>query len=152
MLQCGFDPPQGMRRITPQNDPMLVQSGTLAEHHRRCDELFAAARGAADSSLWGEIGARLNALREAVLGHFSYEEKHVFPLYEQSSGEAGATEWLRAQHDDMRAGFWTLATRSAEADPEAFRAELAALQAAFDTHAAEEERRMYPVFERLLRA
>ena len=131
---------------------MLVESGTLAEHHRRCDELFAAARRAADLSLWGEIGARLNALREAVLAHFDYEENHVFPLYEQSSGQEGATGWLRSQHDDLRGGFWMLATRSAEADSEAFRAELAALQAAFDAHAAEEERRMYPVFERLLKA
>ena len=131
---------------------MLVESGTLAEHHRRCDELFAAARHAAVAGLWQEMGARLNALREAVLEHFNYEEKHVFPLYEQSSGQEGATEWLRAQHDDMRAGFWTLATRSAEADPDAFRAELAALQAAFDAHAAEEERRMYPLFERLLKS
>ena len=34
---------------------------------------------------------------------------------------------------------------------ERYQAELAALQAAFDAHAADEENRMYPVFERLLR-
>jgi DUF438 domain-containing protein len=129
---------------------MLVESGTLAEHHRRCDALFAAARRAADAALWGEIRARVNELREAVLGHFNYEEKHVFPLYEQQSGEEGATEWLCAQHDDMRGAFWILGTIPAPDAPERFRAELAALQAAFDAHAAEEERRMYPVFERML--
>jgi hypothetical protein len=45
---------------------------------------------------------------------------------------------------------WILGTLAPEQDPERYRADLAALQEAFDTHAAEEERRMYPVFERLL--
>lgn len=129
---------------------MRVDSATLADHHRRCDELFAAARRTADSSLWTELGARVNALREAILSHFRYEEKHIFPLYEQSSGEEGATEWLCAQHDDMRATLWILGTLSAEAEPQRYCAELAALQQAFDAHAAEEERRMYPLFERML--
>ncbi|MEW6689825.1 MAG: hemerythrin domain-containing protein, partial [Pseudomonadota bacterium] len=111
----------------------------------------AGGRPAADAALWGEIGARVNELREAVLGHFSFEEKHVFPLYEQSSGQESSTDWLRAQHDDMRGAFWVLGTLSAPDDPQRFRAELAALQAAFDAHAAEEERRMYPLFERLLK-
>jgi hypothetical protein len=44
-----------------------------------------------------------------------------------------------------------LGTLSPEAEPERYQAELASLQAAFDAHAADEETRMYPVFERLLR-
>lgn len=130
---------------------MLVHSGTLAEHHRRCDELFAAARQAVNSAQWDELGARVGALREAVLAHFRYEEKHVFPLYEQTSGSEGATEWLCAQHDDMRGMFWMLGTLSPQAEPQRYGADLAALQSAFDTHAAEEESRMYPLFERMLR-
>ena len=129
---------------------MLVHSGTLAEHNRRCDEFFTAAREAAHSARWGELGARVGALREAVLAHFRYEEEHIFPLYEQTSGLEGATEWLCAQHDDMRGAFWMLGTLSAEGEPQRYCAELAALQEAFDAHAADEESRMYPVFERML--
>ena len=128
---------------------MAVDSGTLAQHHRNCDELFADARKTADSALWAQLGARVGALREAILSHFRYEEEHVFPLYEQWSGEEGATEWLCAQHDDMRAALWILGTISAPAEPQRYCGELAALQQAFDAHAAEEERRMYPVFERM---
>ena len=51
----------------------------------------------------------------------------------------------------MRAALWLLGTLSAETDSARYRAELAELQKAFDTHAADEERRMYPVFERMLR-
>ena len=130
---------------------MLVESGTLADHHRRCDALFAAARGAAAAGAARELAARVGELREALLGHFRYEEEHIFPLYEQASGLEGATEWLCAQHDDMRGMLWILGTLSADADRERYRAELAALHAAFDAHAADEESRMYPVFERMLR-
>lgn len=130
---------------------MPVKLNTLAEHHRHCDELFVAVHEAAGAGNAEALVARVSALREAVLAHFRYEEEHVFPLYEQSSGIDGATEWLRAQHDDMRGAFWMLGTLTPEADWAAYRAELAALQNAFATHAAEEESRMYPVFERLLR-
>jgi DUF438 domain-containing protein len=129
---------------------MLVESGTLAEHHRRCDTLFAAARAAADAANWRLLPKCMDALREMVLTHFRHEEERIFPLYEETSGQEGATEWLCAQHDDMRAALWILATLSPEDEPQRYRAELAALQAAFDAHAADEESRMYPVFERML--
>lgn len=130
---------------------MLLESGTLAEHHRRCDALFAAAREAAASARPQVLVARVSELREALLSHFRYEEEHVFPLYEQASGLEGSTEWLCAQHDDMRGMLWLLGTISPEAERDRYQSELAALQAAFDAHAADEEKRMYPVFERLLR-
>lgn len=129
---------------------MLVGQGTLAEHHRHCDELLIAARQAANSALWAELPQRMNALREAILAHFRYEEQHVFPLYEQAYGEEGGTEWLCAQHDDMRGMLWLLGSFTPESDPARYKTELAALQEAFDAHAAEEERRMYPVFEKML--
>ncbi len=128
---------------------MLLESGTLAEHHRRCDALFEQARAAVATPQ--ALIARVRELREALLSHFRYEEEHVFPLYEQASGLEGATEWLCAQHDDMRGILWMLGTLSPETDGRRYQAELAELQAAFDAHAADEEKRMYPVFERLLR-
>jgi hypothetical protein len=130
---------------------MLLESGTLAEHHRRCDALFVEARAAAVAGRPQGLVERVGALREALLSHFRYEEEHVFPLYEQVSRLEGATEWLCAQHDDMRGMLWMLGTLSPELDRQRYQADLAALQEAFDAHASEEERRMYPVFERLLR-
>jgi len=92
----------------------------------------------------------VGTLREAVLEHFRYEEQHIFPLYEQTSGQEGATEWLCAQHDDMRGTLWMIGTLSPQDDPQRYLEELVALQVAFDAHAAAEESRMYPVFERML--
>ena len=129
---------------------MLADSPTLASHHRRCDELFTATRQAANSARWPEVTKRLNELREALLAHFRYEEEHVFPLYEQAHGDEGGTEWLCAQHDDMRGMLWLLGAFDPSGDAARLRAELAALQDAFDAHAADEERRMYPIFERML--
>jgi DUF438 domain-containing protein len=129
---------------------MLVHSGTLAEHHRRCDALFAAARQATAAAAPPQLAQCVGELRAALLEHFRYEEEHVFPLYEQACGVAGATSWLCAQHDDMRGLLWMLATAPAAAERERYRADLAELQTMFDVHAADEESRMYPVFERLL--
>ena len=128
---------------------MLVRSGTLAEHHRRCDALFGAARAAAMAGAAAQLAACVAALRGALLEHFRYEEEHVFPLYEQECG-AASTESLRAQHDDMRGILWLLATASAEEERVRYRADLAELQGLFDAHATDEESRFYPVFERLL--
>ena len=72
-------------------------------------------------------------------------------LKSQASGLEGATEWLCAQHDDMRGILWMLGTLSPATDGGRYQAELAELQAAFDAHAADEEKRMYPVFEKMLR-
>jgi DUF438 domain-containing protein len=128
---------------------MLLESGTLAAHHRRCDALFAAARQAAMAGAATELASRIAALREALLEHFRYEEEHLFPLYEQASGTA-STGSLRSQHDDMRGILWLLATASAEDHLARYRADLGELQTIFDAHAADEESRLYPLFERLL--
>ena len=124
----------------------------LAEHHRHCEELFVAAGEAASAGDWAALVARVAAVREALLAHFRYEEERIFPLYEQTSGEEGATESLCAAHDDMRAALWALATYTAESDSRRYCSEFAELRAAFEAHAADEERRMYPVFERMLAA
>lgn len=137
------------RAPAPTIGGMLIQSGTLAEHHRRCDVLFGAARAAAMAGAAAQLAACVAALRGALLEHFRYEEEHIFPLYEQESG-AASTESLRAQHDDMRGILWLLATASVEEERLRYRADLAELQALFDAHAADEENRMYPVFEKLL--
>ena len=128
---------------------VVTASRALAGHHHHCEALFKTAQSTAAAGDWAGLPAAVGALREAVLEHFRYEEERLFPLYEEASGEEGATEPFCAQHDDMRAAFWVLATITPADEPERYRSELAALQAAFDAHAAEEERRMYPEFERL---
>jgi DUF438 domain-containing protein len=130
---------------------MTVASHTLAEHHRRCEALFAAAQRVWTAGDWAALPGCVGKLREALLEHFRYEEERLFPLYEEASGNEGATETFCAQHDDMRAALWVLATMTPADEPKRYRAELGALQAAFDAHAEEEERRMYPEFERVLR-
>jgi DUF438 domain-containing protein len=129
---------------------MSDASARMAQHHRHCEELFVAAAEAAQAADWKLLNARVAAVREALLAHFRHEEERIFPLYEETSGEEGATESLRAEHDDMRAALWVLATYAADSDPQRYSAEFAELRAAFDAHAQDEERRMYPVFARVL--
>jgi len=130
---------------------MTVASQALADHHRRCEELFAAVQRVAAAGDWNAMPGCVATLREALLDHFRYEEERLFPLYEEASGNEGATETFCAQHDDMRAALWILATMSPAEEAKRYCAELRALQEQFDAHAEEEERRMYPEFERVLK-
>jgi hypothetical protein len=124
----------------------------LIEHHRRCRELFVAAETAVRGGDWAAFGPRLVALREALLGHFRFEEERLFPVYEEASGLTDATQGLRAQHDDIRAILWALSSASAAHDPEAIRCEFDTLSLLFRQHAETEESMMYPAFERALDA
>ena len=123
----------------------------LTEHHRRCRELLAAADEAVRSD-WGAFNTRLVELRDALLGHFRFEEERLFPVYEEASGLRDATQALRAQHDDIRAILWALSSASAAHDPESCRAEFETLALLFRQHTETEEGMMYPAFERTLGA
>ncbi len=123
----------------------------LTEHHRRCRELFAAADAVVRTD-WGAFNARLVELRDALLGHFRFEEERLFPVYEEVSGLRDATQALRMQHDDIRAILWTLSSASAAHDPESCRAEFETLALLFRQHTETEEGMMYPAFERTLGA
>ena len=129
---------------------MTGVADTLTHDHRRIAELFAATDAAVSASDWKAFGIRLVALREAMLGHFRFEEERLFPVYEEKSGLTDATQELRAQHDDIRAILWALSSASAAHDPEAIRAEFGTLGLLFRQHTETEESMMYPAFERTL--
>ena len=80
---------------------VVTASRALAAHHRHCEALFKSAQHAAAAGNWAVLPAAVGTLREAVLEHFRYEEERLFPLYEETSGEEGATEPFCAEHDDM---------------------------------------------------
>ena len=123
----------------------------LTEHHRRCRELLAAAGEAVRNDL-ATFNVRLVELRDALLGHFRFEEERLFPVYEEASGLRDATQALRMQHDDIRAILWALSSASAAHDPESCRAEFETLALLFRQHTETEESMMYPAFERTLGA
>jgi len=131
---------------------MTTLSDELTSHHRRCNELFAAAEAAVRASDWAAFTPRLVALREDLLRHFHFEEERLFPVFEEASGLRDGTQELRTQHDDIRAILWALSSASAAHDPDACREEFETLAVLFRQHTETEEGMMYPAFERALGA
>lgn len=123
----------------------------LAQHHRQCDWLFAAARRAAEAADWPRYAQQLAALADALGRHFEFEEDVLFPAFEQSGGmRAGTTETMREEHAEMRELLEALGAAAPRLDPEGCRAELERLWTLHSQHNAREEATLYPACERLL--
>ncbi|MDA8110496.1 MAG: hemerythrin domain-containing protein [Betaproteobacteria bacterium] len=123
----------------------------LAEHHRQCDRLFAAARRAAAAADWPGYARQLAALAEALDRHFEFEEGALFPAFEQAGGpRGGSTQAMREEHAEMRALIEALGAAAPRLDPEGCRAELERLWTLHAQHNAREEAVLYPACERLL--
>jgi hypothetical protein len=126
-------------------------SEPLADHHRQCDALFAAAEDAAQRGAWPAYRARVAELRDALERRFEFEESSVFPVLEGASGlPAAPTEIMRREHAEMRSLLAALAAAAPERDPEGCRSELKALFGIFQRHNAREESVLYPACERIL--
>jgi hypothetical protein len=109
-----------------------------------------AGEAALDRSDWDDFSRAVDALRDALLMHFEFEEEELFPAFERSSGMRQFTQELCMQHGEMRAMLDTLVSVSPRHDPEGCRTEFDTLALLFRQHRAREEETMYPAFERTL--
>ncbi len=126
-------------------------SEPLADHHRHCDALFAAAEEAAHRGDWPAYRVRVTRLRDALELRFEFEESSLFPVLEAASGlRTVPTEVMRREHAEMRSLLAALAAAAPERDPEGCRAELDALFGILQRHNAREESVLYPACERIL--
>jgi len=123
---------------------------SLAEEHRRCDVLLAAAVEALERGEWAAFRVQLTALRDGLLAHFVFEEEELFPEFERRTGLREPTADLLLQHCRMREILDALAAVSPAHDPEGCRAELGTFGLLYRQHKETEEKLMYPAFARTL--
>ena len=124
----------------------------LAEEHRRCDRLLAAAESALERAEWSAFRVRLVELRSALIAHFAGEDEEVFPEFERRTGLREPTAELRVQHRRMREILDALAAVAPAHDPEGCRSELATLGLLYRQHRESEESLLYPALARALDA
>lgn len=122
----------------------------LRAHHRRCKKVCLAAEQALARADWSAFAACAAALRNALLGHFVFEEEELFPEFERITGLCEATRALRDQHGDMRAILDVLVAVAPAHDPEGCRSEFDTLTLMLRQHMEREEQVMYPAFQRTL--
>ncbi|MDT8451217.1 MAG: hemerythrin domain-containing protein [Gammaproteobacteria bacterium] len=75
----------------------------MSQDHKDCDLLFAKAETAVSSEDWAAATQTFNEFIEAMESHLSFEEKVLFPAFEEATGiTMGPTEMMRMEHDQMR--------------------------------------------------
>jgi hemerythrin-like domain-containing protein len=126
-------------------------TAVLQEHHKLCDEDFAAAEEAAQRRDWSACAAAFGKFREGLLAHFGVEEEQLFPAFERQTGMTGGpTQVMRYEHGQMRDLVSQLEQAQAQRDAEAFSGAAETLLVLMQQHNMKEENILYPMCDQAL--
>jgi len=126
-------------------------TATLAEHHKHCDEDFAAAEDTARAGDWDRCGAAFDRFRREIEGHFAAEEEILFPGFERRTGSvAGPTRVMRMEHAQMRSLLDQMAATVAARDAVGFSGNAETLLIMMQQHNLKEENILYPMCDQAL--
>jgi iron-sulfur cluster repair protein YtfE (RIC family) len=130
---------------------MSSATAQLAEHHRLCDEDFAAAEEAARKLDWGVCAPAFARFRQAMEAHFGVEEDVLFPEFERRTGMSGGpTRVMRMEHMQMRALLDQLDAAQSARDAGGFCGAAETLLVMMQQHNMKEENILYPMCEQAL--
>jgi len=118
----------------------------MHDHHKRCDQLFAAAEEALDQN---EDFSGLTKFNEEMNLHFTVEEEVLFPAFEELTGmhDRGPTEVMRIEHAQMKG---LMADMGATQDAEQAVNLGETLMILMQQHNLKEENMLYPMFDQQL--
>lgn len=130
---------------------METISEFMEADHRRCDEFFVAAEGAASQGDWGKAESEFNDFRRAIEAHFAMEEQALFPTFEKASGNPmGPTQVMRHEHQQMRELFDEMAASVATKNTDDFLGSAETLLILMQQHNRKEESILYPMSDQVL--
>jgi iron-sulfur cluster repair protein YtfE (RIC family) len=125
----------------------------MPDHHKHCDDLFAAAEEKVQDGDWAAAEksfARFNAQMQA---HFQAEERLLFPAFEAATGmRQGPTQMMRHEHEQMRSLLSQLAEACAAHDADGYSGAAETLLMLMQQHNMKEENILYPMCDRSLGA
>lgn len=123
----------------------------LRDHHKHCDEAFAAAEAAASAADWTAAERQLTGFVAAMEAHFLAEEATLFPAFETATGmTAGPTRMMRLEHSQMRELFAQMGVALAQREVEEFAGAAETLLVFMQQHNMKEESILYPMCDRSL--
>jgi iron-sulfur cluster repair protein YtfE (RIC family) len=123
----------------------------LHDHHKHCDDLFAAAEEAAQDRRWPECQRLFERFRGEIEAHFATEEQVLFPAFELASGMvAGPSQVMRFEHAQMRDLMARMEQAAARRDGNEFSGSAETLLILMQQHNMKEENILYPMCERTL--
>ncbi len=117
----------------------------LSQDHQACDALWAEVETAAQTGDATRAGACFEVFRAALERHFTFEEKTLFPAFEEATGmRGGPTQVMRHEHAQMRAVLAAIAEAFSGGDVEAALDQGDTLLMLIQQHNLKEERMLYP--------
>lgn len=130
---------------------MSTPTQILPDHHRHCDELFAAAEEAALNGDWDAAAPAFERFNAQMIAHFDAEETLLFPAFEAASGmSAGPTQMMRQEHDQMRGLLAQLAVACDARDSQGYGGSAETLLMLMQQHNMKEEQMLYDLADRQL--
>lgn len=124
---------------------------TLSAEHSHCDQLFAQAEEKAANKQWEQTNTHFVAFKTAMEGHFTMEEKVLFPAVEERTGQtAGPTAVMRMEHQQMRQVFDEMQKALTQQDSEEYLGLSETLLVLMQQHNAKEQQILYPMSDQVL--
>jgi DUF438 domain-containing protein len=125
----------------------------LEDHHRRCDDSFAAAEAAVRGRRWQEAEAHHRTFHDDMESHFEVEETRLFPAFESATGMTdGPTQVMHGEHGRMRALFAAMARAIRDKDADEYAGQAETLLIMMQQHNLKEENIFYPMCDRSIAA
>jgi iron-sulfur cluster repair protein YtfE (RIC family) len=126
-------------------------TGALHDHHKLCDDDFAAAEDAARKGDWTACAAAYGKFRTELLAHFGVEEDVLFPAFEQRTGMTGGpTQVMRGEHAQMRDLVKQMDEALAQKNPDGFGGAAETLLVMMQQHNMKEENILYPMIDQAM--
>jgi hemerythrin-like domain-containing protein len=123
----------------------------MGGNHRACDDLFAAAEGAAAQKNWDSARSLFERFQAAMAHHLAMEEKVLFPAFEARTGMSmGPTQVMRMEHEQMRGLLQEMASAVANADQGRYLGLSETLNMLMQQHNLKEENVLYPMTDQVL--
>lgn len=130
---------------------MSALSSLYADHHKRCDEVFADAEAAAAEGRWAEAATGTQRFDRMLTAHLASEEGTLFPAFEEATGmRGGPTFVMRAEHEQMRGLLAELAAAVQAKSKDGFAGAAETLLVLMQQHNLKEENILYPMCDRAL--
>lgn len=129
----------------------MTATDPLHQHHKHCDDLFAAAEAAIAAKDWSQGQPLLVSFQNELEGHFRTEEEVLFPAFEAATGMSGGpTQMMRHEHAQMRDLLGQMRDALAGRDGTAFAGAAETLLIFMQQHNMKEENILYPMCDRAL--
>lgn len=125
----------------------------LHDHHKHCDDLFAAAEEAAHKKRWPQCLESFRQFRGELEAHFATEEQVLFPAFENASGMvAGPSQVMRFEHAQMRDLLGQMEQAATQQNLDQFSGSAETLLVLMQQHNMKEENILYPMCDARLGA